>query len=190
MKLKNLHDVLIHQLGDIYFAEKQLVKALPKAAKAATDEGLRAAIEDHLEQTKHHVDRLEKAFDSLGVPAKAQRCPAILGLIEETEEYIKGDHEPEARDAGLIACAQRVEHYEIAAYGCARAYARQLGHNSVATLLDQTLGEEGDADQTLTRIAESGVNQSAVSGDESAQNGARSRSKARRPAHHRAGAHG
>ena len=166
MKLKNLHDVLIHQLRDIYFAEKQLVKALPKMVKAANSPELKKAFAGHLEETRGHVTRLEQVFRTLETPAKPQRCPAILGLIEEAGEYAEGEHDPAAQDAGLIASAQRVEHYEIAAYGSVRAFAEQMGHTQAVRLLSATLEEEGNADHNLTNIAEKFVNPAACEGGE------------------------
>jgi len=165
MKLKNLRDVLIHQVKDIYFAEKQLVKALPKMERAASNPDLKEAFANHAEETQNHVNRLEEVFSLLGIPPKGEKCPAILGLIEEASEIITEDHEPEAGDAAIIASAQRVEHYEIAAYGCARAFAKRLGLSEIVTLLTATIEEEGAADQGLTALAEGGINDSAVTGE-------------------------
>ena len=153
MALDNLNALLIEQLQDIYYAEKQLVKALPKMAKAANTEELVTAFTDHLEQTKEHVTRLDQAFEALGVAPKAKKCPAIEGLIEEAAEMIEEEGEASVLDAGLIASAQRVEHYEIAAYGNARAFAEALGNERVVALLDQTLGEEHAADELLNTIS-------------------------------------
>ena len=153
MALDNLNALLIEQLQDIYYAEKQLVKALPKMAKAANTEELVTAFTDHLEQTKEHVTRLDQAFEALGVAPKAKKCPAIEGLIEEAAEMIEEEGEASVLDAGLIASAQRVEHYEIAAYGNARAFAEALGNEQVVALLDQTLGEEHAADELLNTIS-------------------------------------
>jgi len=153
MALDTLNALLIEQLQDIYYAEKQLVKALPKMAKAANTPELEAAFTDHLEQTKVHVTRLESAFEALGVAAKAKKCPAIEGLIEEGSEVIEEEGEPSVLDAGLIASGQRVEHYEIAAYGNARAFAEALGNDQVVAILDETLGEEHAADELLGSIA-------------------------------------
>lgn len=153
MSLDTLNALLIEQLQDIYYAEKQLVKALPKMAKAANTPELEAAFTDHLEQTKEHVTRLERAFEALGVAAKAKKCPAIEGLIEEGAEMIEEEGEASVLDAGLIASAQRVEHYEIAAYGNARAFAEALGNQDVVAILDETLGEEHAADELLGSIA-------------------------------------
>lgn len=162
MSLDNLNGLLIAQLQDIYYAEKQLVKALPKMAKAANSPELATAFTDHLEQTKEQVTRLEQAFEALGVPAKAKKCPAIEGLIEEASEMIEEEGEPSVLDAGLIASGQRVEHYEIAAYGNAKAFAEALGLEDVVAILDQTLSEENAADELLTTIATDTVIPSAL----------------------------
>ncbi len=139
MKLNSLDDLLIEQMQDLYNAETQLVKALPKMAKAASNDSLRRAFEEHLEQTKGHVNRLEKAFASLGQKAKSKTCEAMEGLIEEADDFLGESAEASVRDAGMIACAQRVEHYEIAGYGSVRTWAQQLGHHEAARLLEQTL---------------------------------------------------
>jgi len=153
MALDNLNGLLVEQLQDIYYAEKHLVKALPKMAKAANTPELVAAFTDHLEQTKEHVTRLERVFEALGVAAKAKKCPAIEGLIEEASEMIAEEGEPSVLDAGLIASGQRVEHYEIAAYGNVHAFAEALGNDQVAAILAETLGEEHAADELLTTIS-------------------------------------
>jgi ferritin-like metal-binding protein YciE len=153
MALDNLNALLIEQLQDIYYAEKQLVKALPKMAKAANAEELSTAFTNHLEDTKEHVTRLERAFEALGVTAKAKKCPAIEGLIEEASEMIEEEGEPSVLDAGLIASGQRVEHYEIAAYGNARAFAEALRNDAVVAILDETLGEEHAANDLLSSIS-------------------------------------
>ena len=139
MSLDNLEKLLIEQLQDIYYAEKQLVKALPKMAKAATTPELKEGFSNHAVETEEHVSRLEQAFEALGVAAKAKKCPAIEGLIQEAAEMMGEDGEPSVIDAGLIASAQRVEHYEMAAYGNARTFAEALGHSDVVALLDATL---------------------------------------------------
>lgn len=158
MRESALKDLYIEELRDIYNAEQQLTKALPKMAKAATSSDLGSGFEHHLEQTKGHVLRLEQIFEGLGEKATGKRCKAMEGLIEEGEEMIKEDElEDDARDAGLIAAAQRVEHYEIAAYGSARTYANLLGDQKAASLLEKTLQEEKDTDQKLTELAE-GIN--------------------------------
>jgi ferritin-like metal-binding protein YciE len=158
MKLETLRDLYVEQLHDLYSAETQLVEALPKMAKAATNTQLQAAFTEHLTQTKGHVQRLEQIFTQMGESTKGPTCKGMEGLISEGEEMIKMKGEPAAIDAGLIAAAQRVEHYEIAGYGCVRTYAHQLGDHTNETLLQQTLDEEGAADQKLTTLAESVIN--------------------------------
>lgn len=164
MKLNTLEDLLLQQVKDLYYAEKQLTKAIPKMAKAAQSVELKSALEDHLKETREHVSRLEEVFGLMGVAAKPQRCAAMDGIIEEGSEMIDADGDPDVIDAGLIAAAQRVEHYEIAGYGCARAFAQRLGMTEVVELLTSTLEEEGAADKTLTQLAESEVNDSAANG--------------------------
>jgi ferritin-like metal-binding protein YciE len=153
MKHDTLKELYIDELRDIYNAETQLTKALPKMAKAATSEDLRSGFEEHLEQTKGHVQRLEHIFDSLGEKPTGKKCKGMEGLVEEGEEMIE-ETEGETRDAGLISAAQRVEHYEIAAYGCVRTYARLLGDEEAASLLEETLNEEKETDQKLTELSE------------------------------------
>jgi ferritin-like metal-binding protein YciE len=162
MKLNTLEDLLVDNLQDLYDAENQLVKALPKMAKAASSEPLRSAFEQHWEETKGHAERLERVFTALGQKAKRKTCKAMEGLIEEGEEMIGEKADPVVKDAGLIGAAQRVEHYEMAGYGCVRTWARQLGQHQAADLLEQTLQEEKHADQKLNDIAESMVNTAAA----------------------------
>src|SRR3984957_14766852 len=148
MKSNELKDLYIDELRDIYSAENQLVKALPKMAKAATSEELRNSFEEHLEQTKGHLERLEKIFQELDEKPTGKKCKGMEGLIEEGSEMIEEEElEGEVLDAGLISAAQRVEHYEIAAYGCVRTYAKLLGENDAAALLEETLKEEKQTDQ-------------------------------------------
>jgi len=154
MQLSSLEDLFIDELKDLYSAETQLTKALPKMAKAASSKELKAGFEKHLKQTEGHVERLEQICEELEVSPKGKKCKAMEGLIEEGSEVIDEDAEPEVKDAALIAAAQRVEHYEIAGYGCVRTYAKLLGYNSAMKLLQQTLDEEGDTDKTLTKLAE------------------------------------
>jgi ferritin-like metal-binding protein YciE len=148
-------ELLIDELRDLYDAETQLTKALPKMVKAASTEELRAAFEEHLEQTQEHVTRLERAFEMLDVPAKRKTCKAMAGLIAEGEERISDNAPPAIKDAGLIGAAQKVEHYEIASYGTARTFARVLELDEVADILQETLDEEGETDKRLTKLAES-----------------------------------
>jgi len=162
MKLNNLEELLVLEMRDTYDAEKQLVKALPKMAKAATSEKLRAAFESHLEQTEQHVSRLEEAFRLLNQTARAKTCDAMKGLVSEGKDLIDADGCDCTRDAGLIGAAQKVEHYEIASYGTLIAWAEQLGHKNVADLLKQTLEEEKQTDEKLTSLAEGVLNQEAA----------------------------
>jgi ferritin-like metal-binding protein YciE len=158
MSLDNLGNVLLLQLQDLYSAETQLISALPKMADAAHCMELKRAFQTHLTETKLHKTRLEQAFRTLGKEVKSETCDAMKGLITEGQEVISMSGDPEVKDSALIAAAQRVEHYEIAGYGCARAFARRLGRNDVAMLLEQTLKEESHADELLTKIAEESVN--------------------------------
>ena len=160
MPAKNLQDLLVDLIRDTYDAEKQLVKALPKMAKAATSPELKAAFEDHLAVTKEQVTRLETVFKQLGVAARGKHCPAMEGLIEEGKEVMEEDQEPAIMDAALIAAAQKVEHYEIAAYGTAKSWASLLGLSEAAGLLEASLDEESEADETLTQVA-GGINMAA-----------------------------
>jgi ferritin-like metal-binding protein YciE len=162
MAVKSVNDLLIDELQDIYHAEKQLVKALPKMAKKAKSDQLRQAVEHHLEETKGHVQRLEQVFEKLDAKPRAKKCEAMEGLIEEAEELMGEIATPEVLDAAMIAAAQKVEHYEIASYGTLSTLAEELGHTEAARLLDQTLSEEKAADQKLNQIALSGVNKSAL----------------------------
>ncbi|MEI7686011.1 MAG: ferritin-like domain-containing protein [Planctomycetota bacterium] len=158
MKLKTLDALLVDMLKDLYSAESQLVKALPKIAKAAQAEELKNAFTAHLEETRGQVARLDTIFEQLEVSPRGKKCKAMEGLIEEGKELIEEDAEPSVKDAGLIGAAQKVEHYEIAGYGTARTIAELLGHNDIAKLLQETLDEEGMADKKLTDLAESVIN--------------------------------
>lgn len=158
MKIDSLNTLLEEELKDIYSAEKQLLKALPKMAKTATSSELKSALEEHLEVTRGQVTRLEQVFETLGKPAKAKTCKAMQGLIEEGKEIMEEDAEDAVMDAGIIAAAQKVEHYEMASYGTVRTWARLCGENEAADLLQETLDEEGEADKKLTSLAESLVN--------------------------------
>ena len=158
MELETLKDLYVHELKDLYSAENQLIKALPKMAKAATNRQLSAAFNQHLEQTKRQAKRLEQILKSHDESTRAPKCEGMEGLIAEGDKMAKEDAEDEVRDAGLIAAAQRVEHYEIAGYGCARTYAQLLGDKNGARLLDTTLREEGETDKKLTKLAKSVIN--------------------------------
>ena len=161
MKLQSLKDLFHHELKDLYSAETQLVKALPKMAKGADNEKLKAGFKEHLEQTKGHVDRLEKIAKDLDVKLGGHKCAAMEGLIEEGSELLEMEAEPHVLDAALISAAQRVEHYEIAGYGTARTLAEVLGFEDAAELLQRTLDEEKETDEKLTELAESTVNEEA-----------------------------
>jgi ferritin-like metal-binding protein YciE len=158
MALNSLHDLYVEELKDLFSAETQLVKALPKMAKAATAPELRTAIEEHLEETKGQVERLETIFRELDESPKGKKCKAMEGLIEEGGELIAERGHGSVRDAGLIAAAQRVEHYEIAGYGTVRTFANLLGYEEAAALLQETLDEEANADKKLTELAETIIN--------------------------------
>jgi ferritin-like metal-binding protein YciE len=162
MQLDNLENVLVMQLQDLYSAEDQLIGALPKMMQAANSLELKSAFQSHLEETRRHKQRLEQCFRMLGQQPKMETCEAMKGLVEEGDEVAHLDGDPDVRDAVIIAAAQRVEHYEIAGYGCVRTFARRLGHQNVAALLQETLDEEANADKILTHIAESVVNAQAA----------------------------
>ena len=159
-----LNELFVDELKDIYWAEKHLAKALPKMAKAATSEELRAAIETHKQETDNHVARLESVFEAIGEKAAGKKCEAMEGLIKEGESIIEDTEDDSiTRDAGLISAAQKVEHYEIASYGTLKTLALTLGYSEAAELLDATLQEEKKTDDLLTQLAEAGINQSASS---------------------------
>jgi ferritin-like metal-binding protein YciE len=164
MERNTLRELYVDELRDIYDAEKQLIKSLPKMAKAATSGDLRTGFEEHLEQTKEHARRLEQIFNALGEKSTGKKCKAMQGLVEEGSEMIEEDFEGEVKDAGLISAAQRVEHYEIAAYGTVRTYANILEEDEAVGLLERTLEEEKETDQKLTELAE-GINAEAASAD-------------------------
>lgn len=153
-KLNSLKDLFVDELKDLHSAENQLLKALPAMAKAASDETLKEAFNEHLEQTRTHVDRLEKILEELGVSPRGKKCKAMEGLIEEGKERIAEEGEDAVKDAGLIAAAQRIEHYEIAGYGCVRTFASLLGYEDASELLQTTLDEESETDEKLTEIAQ------------------------------------
>ena len=165
-KLKSLDDLLVHELQDIYNAEGQITKALPKMIKAATSPELQAAFEEHLEQTEGQIERLEQVFKLLGLPAKGKKCDGMAGLIEEGRKILEEDAEPSVKDAGIIAAAQKVEHYEIASYGCLCTYAEILGYEQVHDLLGQNLDEEETTDEKLTVLAENLINIEAEQADD------------------------
>ncbi len=162
MKMKTLDDLFLHELRDLYSAEKQLLKALPKMAKAASSSRLQQAFQAHLQQTEGHAERLEQIFEQLEASSRGKKCAAMEGLIEEGSELLEEEIEADVLDAALIGAAQRVEHYEIAGYGTAAAFAQLLGHGKIQKLLEQTLEEEKAADVKLTKLALSEINAEAA----------------------------
>ena len=179
MQMNSLRELYVEELRDLYSAENQILKALPRMIRAASNKDLQRAFTVHERQTQQHVKRLERIFRMLDESTRGKKCKGMEGLLEEGQELIKERPEPEVLDAGLIAAAQRVEHYEIAGYGTVRTYARQLGEEEQANLLQETLNEEGETDKLLTSLAESSINIEAEQADdegmESDGNGAGSR---------------
>ena len=169
MAMDSLKDLYVDELKDLYNAENQLVKALPKMAKKASAPELKRAFQSHLEQTKVHVDRLEKIFKGLGEKASGKTCKAMKGLVEEGKEIIEEDGDDSVLDAALIGAAQRVEHYEIAGYGVVRTFASLLGDDNAASILQRTLNEEGETDKKLTSLAESIINVEASEAEDGAK---------------------
>ena len=157
-----LHEMLVDEIRDLYHAEKQMTKSLPKLAKAATNDDLREAFEMHLEETQEQINRLEEVFEALGEKVKAKPCPGMAGIIQEGQETMQEDADGAVMDAALVAAAQRAEHYEIGAYGTCAEWARLMGHTEVVALLEQTLEEEKAADKKLTMLAESEINPAAI----------------------------
>ena len=162
MKLDSLETLYVEELRDLYNAEQQILKALPKMAKAASSSNLQKGFQEHLQQTKGQVQRLDQIFADLGRSPKGKKCEAMEGLLKEGAELLDAEAEPSVLDAALIAAAQRVEHYEIAGYGCVRTYAKLLGHGEATTLLQQTLDEEKSTDEKLTKLAVGSINTEAV----------------------------
>ena len=162
MATKTMNDLLITFMQDVYYAERQILKALPKMAKASENEELKQALMHHREETQSQVERLEKAFEALGKRARGQTCEAIKGLIEEGDEIVEEFEAGTVRDAGILACAQAVEHYEMARYGTIVAWAKAVGSDDVAGLMQETLNEEGACDKKLTQIAEQSINPKAA----------------------------
>ena len=154
MEINSLRELYVEQLRDLYDAENQLIKALPKMAKEASSDELRQSIEEHLEQTRGQAERLEQIFEQLGEKPKGKKCKGMQGLLEEGKETLEEDMEEDTKDAAIIAAAQRVEHYEISGYGTVRTYANLLGESEAAELLEETLNEEKETDQKLTQLAE------------------------------------
>jgi ferritin-like metal-binding protein YciE len=170
-QFKTLDDLLVHELQDIYHAEGQITKALPKMIKAATNPELRAAFEEHLQQTEGQIERLERVFELLGVPAKGKKCEGMAGIIAEGQKAVEENATSDVLDAALIAAAQKVEHYEIAVYGCVATYAELLGYDQVHELLGESLDEEERTDERLSDLAESVINVEAA--DESDEQAAK-----------------
>jgi len=167
MKQRTLRDLFLQEVRDIYNAEGQLIKALPKMAKAASNPELRAGFEEHLEQTRGHQERLERVFEALGEKVRGKTCQAMEGLVAEGKEWLDEDATPEVMDAGLIGCAQKVEHYEIATYGCLVTWAKQLDlEDDAVAALQQNLVEEKETDEKLTQMAESMINMQAANAEE------------------------
>src|SRR6201997_408123 len=158
LKLESVEDLFLEELRDLYDAENQLLKALPKMAEAAAARALKMSFSQHLEQTKGHVGRLDRVFRELAAKPSGETCEAMKGLVKQGEQFVEAKGEPSVRDAGLIGAAQRVEHYEMAGYGTARTLAKRLGLNEIAETLQKTLEEERAADEKLTTVAESDVN--------------------------------
>lgn len=178
MEHNALKELYIDELKDLYDAENRLVKALPKMAKAANSDELRAGIEDHLEQTRSHVERLKEICEGLDQKASGKKCAGMMGIIKEGEELLDEDFEGETLDAAIISAAQRVEHYEIAAYGCVKNWADLLGEREASALLEKTLEEEKETDQKLTQMAEQ-INVEAMNESGEGEEGQRARGKAR-----------
>lgn len=155
--MENMQELFVHELKDLYSAENQLIEALPKMAKAASTPELKQGFERHLKQTQEHAQRIEQIFEDFDRKPGGMKCKGMEGLIKEGEEILKEDGDPAVKDAALIGAAQRIEHYEIAGYGTARTFARHLGNDKAAKLLQQTLDEEGETDHKLTQLAESGA---------------------------------
>lgn len=164
LKINDLHTLMVHELKDLYSAEHQILEALPAMADAASDSALVAAFRKHLVETREQIRRLDRVFKQLDFEPGGQHCKAMEGLIKEGADMVSEDAPADVKDAGLICAAQRVEHYEMAGYGCARTFARRLGLTEIADLLQETLDEEGTTDKALTKIAMSHVNTQAVNG--------------------------
>lgn len=170
MTIKTMQDFFIHELSDIYSAEKQLAKALPRLARASENQALAKAFDTHLEETRGQIERIDRIVDQLDIRLKRIKCQGMEGLVDEAREIIETVPQGALRDAALIAGAQKAEHYEIASYGTLCALAKQMGHQDAAKLLDQTLQEEKATDQKLTELAEQGANQQAAQSSQGVQN--------------------
>ena len=179
MEMNDLQDLMVEELRDLYSAENQLLKALPKVAKTVENEELRNAFEQHTQETQVHVQRLEQIFKQLGEKPTGKKCKGMEGLIEENKEMMEEDAEPDVMDAGLIVGSQKIEHYEIAGYGSAVTFAKLLGNDQAARLLAQTLDEEERTDKKLSEIAENSINLQAADGEEE-ESSSKSRSRRKR----------
>ncbi len=168
MKLHSLRDLFQHELQDLYDAEFRIARALEKSSDKLANPQLKKAVQEHLTQTETQIERLEDIFESTGITRKRKVCKGIEGILEEAEEILSSDSTPEAQDAAMIGAMQRIEHYEIAAYGCAITYARLLGEKDAEKLLKKTLSEEEKADKILSKLAESGINEKALYSDDQA----------------------
>ena len=177
MEMESLKELYVDELRDLWSAENQITKALPKMMKAATNPKLKRAFNTHLKQTERHIKRLERVFKELDESPRGKKCVGMEGLIKEGQEFMKEKPEAEVLDAGLIAAAQHVEHYEMAGYGCVRTWARQMGEDRQAELLQETLDEEEQTDRLLSELAESEINVEAEEGEEEERPATRSRSK-------------
>lgn len=164
-KMNSLDDLFVHELRDMYNAEKQITAALPRMAKATEAPELKKAFETHLAETEKQIERLEKCFELLGIPARGKKCEGMAGIIEEGKSVLEMEGDANVIDAALIASAQKVEHYEIASYGCLATYAEMLGYDQVKKLLGQTLAEEEATDEKLTQLAERHINREAATGN-------------------------
>lgn len=163
MKMESLNDLFTEELKDLYHAEKQILKALPRIAKAASTQELKDAFEEHYEETKIQVERLDRIFEQLGMPSRGKKCEGMEGILSEGDKILEEKSDPMVKDAALIASAQKVEHYEMASYGTLRTYAELLGNKEVAGILDETLQEEKETDKKLTKLATSSINRQAAS---------------------------
>jgi ferritin-like metal-binding protein YciE len=179
MKLKNLQELYIEELRDLYNAEQQILKALPKVIDECTSDELRSSLEDHLDQTKEHVERLDEVFQSLGANPKGKKCAAMEGLVKEGQELLEEEMDPNVKDAAIISACQKIEHYEIASYGTVCTWAKLLNREDDLDLLGQTLDEEKEADETLTDVAESTINLEAAEGEEEEEEAPVSRKKSK-----------
>jgi ferritin-like metal-binding protein YciE len=180
MQLSTLNDLFVKELRDVYNAERQLIRTLPTMAKKANSPDLAQAIEMHLEETEQQAERLEQVFEMLDVSSRGPVCKGMKGIIEEGKEVLEEAEEPDVADAGIIASAQKVEHYEIATYGTLCEYANVLGHSEIADLLKQTLEEEKAADEKLTQLAERGINAMATSANEEGSGNGSSKNRRKR----------